>query len=263
VSLLRWRAVLRFAVGAACYATTAPAQAVPSRPEHGRILARRAPPAAALRPPARLGLQDLSIDSGRAVVLYVPVGYRADRPTPLVVMLHGAGGDPHRVLRYVVPLADSTGVMVVAPKSATMTWDVIRGRFGLDVALIDRTLAYLFANYAVDTARLAISGFYDGATYALSRGVTNGDLFTHIIAFSPGFMVPAAQRGEPRLFVSHGTKDQILSIDACSRQIVRRLRDAGYDVLYREFGGGHTVPPGIAREAFTWLTAGRHTRSGR
>jgi phospholipase/carboxylesterase len=33
------------------------------------------------------------------------------------------------------------------------------------------------------------------------------------------------------------------------------VRDAGYDVRYREFDGGHTVPPAIAREAFAWLTA--------
>ncbi len=31
-------------------------------------------------------------------------------------------------------------------------------------------------------------GFSDGASYALSLGVPNGDLFTHIVAFSPGFM---------------------------------------------------------------------------
>jgi predicted esterase len=115
----------------------------------------------------------------------------------------------------------------------------------------------------VDTTRLAIGGFSDGATYALSLGITNGDLFTHVIAFSPGFMVPATQRGEPHVFVSHGTKDQILSIDVCSRRIVRRLRDAGYDVLYREFDGGHTVPAAIAREAFTRLTAARDARTGR
>jgi phospholipase/carboxylesterase len=116
-------------------------------------------------------------------------------------------------------------------------------------------LTHVFANYAVDTMRLAVGGFSDGATYALSLGITNGDLFTHVIAFSPGFMVPAAQRGAPRLFVSHGTKDRILSIDACSRRIVRRVREGGYDVRYREFDGGHTVPPAVAREAFDWLTA--------
>lgn len=204
-----------------------------------------------------IGLRELSIDTGRAALLYLPVGYRADRPIPLVVMLHGAGGNPRRVLGFVMSLADSAGVILLAPQSAGMTWDVIRGRYGPDVAFVDRVLAHVLAHYAVDTTRLAIGGFSDGATYALSLGITNGDLFTHVIAFSPGFMVPAAQRGSPRLFVSHGRKDQILSIDACSRRIVRRVRDGGYDVTYREFEGGHTVPPAVARDAFEWLTVKR------
>jgi phospholipase/carboxylesterase len=227
----------------------------------GRILAPR-PPATARRPPLaeQAGLRTLDVDTARTVMLYVPAGYRADRPAPLVVMLHGAGGNPRRVLTYVMALADSIGVMLLAPQSSGMTWDVIRGRYGPDVAFIDRALTHVFAHYAVDATRLAIGGFSDGATYALSLGITNGDVFTHVIAFSPGFMVPATQRGAPRLFVSHGTKDQILSIDACSRQIVRRARDAGYDVLYREFEGGHTVPPAIAREAFTWLKDEKGTR---
>jgi phospholipase/carboxylesterase len=232
------------------------AQQVASPAAQGRIVSRRPLPAA-LRPPRaeRPGLRTLDVDSARIVMLYVPASYRADRLAPVVVMLHGAGGNPRRVLSYVTALADSTGVLLLAPQSAGMTWDAVRGPYGPDVAFIDRALMHLFTRYAVDTTRLAIGGFSDGATYALSLGITNGDLFTHVIAFSPGFMVPAAQRGAPRLFVSHGTKDQILSIDACSRQIVRRVRDSGYAVLYREFDGGHTVPPGIAREAFDWLIA--------
>jgi predicted esterase len=37
---------------------------------------------------------------------------------------------------------------------------------------------------------------------------------------------------------------------------VPALQRAGYDVLYHEFDGGHTVPPDIAEEAFKWLREG-------
>ena len=239
---------------AAVASTAAQQQGSARAATQGRLLTRRSQaigPRAA--PTATAGLRELSLDDERAMVVYVPNGYRADRPAPLLVMLHGAGGSPQRVLTWVLALADSAGLILVAPKSLGMTWDVVRGRYGPDVTLVDHAVAWALANYAIDTTRLAIGGFSDGATYALSLGLTNGDFFSRVIAFSPGFMVPAAQRGEPRLFVSHGTKDQILSIDACSRQIVRRVKDAGYDVRYREFDGGHTVPPPIAREAIVWL----------
>jgi predicted esterase len=110
---------------------------------------------------------------------------------------------------------------------------------------------------AVDARRLAITGFSDGASYALSLGLTNGDLFTRVIAFSPGFMTPAQRRGKPSLFVSHGTRDGVLPIERSSRRIVPQLERAGYEVRYREFEGGHVVPPGIGREAAEWFTAER------
>ena len=42
---------------------------------------------------------------------------------------------------------------------------------------------------------MCASGFSDGASYALSLGAANGDLFTHIAAFSPGFMRPPVSVG--------------------------------------------------------------------
>jgi phospholipase/carboxylesterase len=68
-------------------------------------------------------------------------------------------------------------------------------------------------------------------------------------------VVPAGQEGSPHIFVSHGTRDRWLPIDRCSRVIVPRLERAGYEVRYREFEGGHVVPPEIAREAVGWFVA--------
>jgi hypothetical protein len=41
------------------------------------------------------GTQKLGIGAHRDGLLYIPSCYRADRPAPLVVILHGAGGDAH------------------------------------------------------------------------------------------------------------------------------------------------------------------------
>ncbi len=124
------------------------------------------------------------------------------------------------------------------PTSKEYTWDAIvgRGLDGPDVAIIDQALESTFSCYAVDPTHIAIGGFSDGASYALSLGITNGDLFTHVLAFSPGFMALAGQAGSPRIFISHGTGDEVLPIDHCSRRIVPQLRRAGYDVRYRESG---------------------------
>lgn len=182
-------------------------------------------------------------------LLYVPEGYRAGSPSPMAVLLHGAGGYARATLDLLRGLADATGSILLAPTSHDYTWDVIVGGYGPDVEAIDRALQEAFSCYAVDPSRLAVGGFSDGASYALSLGIDNGDLFTDVLAFSPGFMAPSASVGAPRFFVSHGTRDRVLPIERCSRKIVPQLKRAGYEVTYREFDGGHTVPPEVALEA--------------
>ena len=199
------------------------------------------------------GEHRLDLDGGRDGVLYVPRGIQPAAPVPLAVMLHGAGGTGD-AMRFTFALADEFGVPVLAPDSRGRTWDVILGGFGPDVEFINAALAYAFERMAVDPARIGIGGFSDGASYALSLGTANADLFTHVLAFSPGFIALAGQRGKPRVFISHGARDEVLPIDRTSRSIVPDLERRGYDVTYREFNGPHTVPADLAREAFGWFT---------
>jgi len=196
----------------------------------------------------------LGLDRSRDAVLQLPTKPTGE-PLPLLVMLHGAGGNGAGVLRRVTAAAEEAGVAVLAPDSRDSTWDGIRGGFGPDVAFIDRALARVFESVPIDPERVAVGGFSDGATYALSLGLVNGDLFRRVAAFSPGFIVGGTPQGKPQFFVSHGKADQILPIDECSRVIVPQLQRRGYQVIFKEFDGGHQVPPEIAAEAIRWLAS--------
>ncbi len=200
------------------------------------------------------GQQSLRIDEKREVLLYVPANYKAENPAPFALMLHGAGGNVHHGMALLQHYADEFGMILLAPKSQHGTWDVIAADYGVDVEFIDKALKQVFEQYNVDSKRLAVGGFSDGASYALSIGLINGDLFSHIIAFSPGFMAPTRQAGTPRIYISHGTDDQVLPIERCSRRIVPQLQRARYDVTYKEFNGPHTIPPELSRESVEWLT---------
>ena len=218
--------------------------------EEWRLQAR---PARMFAKAAPVGLLALESDG----YLYVPAGYRMEDPIPLILLLHGAGEDARDGLAQLREQADEAGLILLALSSCGPTWDLIlgRGQYGPDIAAIDRALEHAFSRCAVDPARVAIGGYSDGASYALSLGIANGDLFTHVLAFSPGFLAPASQVGSPRIFVSHGTQDRWLPIDSCSRKIVPQLELAGYEVRYHEFEGGHVVPPVIAQEAASWLAS--------
>jgi phospholipase/carboxylesterase len=209
----------------------------------GRLGSR--PEQIAAPPSATPGRHLLGLDGKRDGAFLVPNGLDPAKPAPLIVALHGAGGIATHILDLVAAQAERHGIIVLAPESRGPTWDVIRGGYGPDVGFIDRALTKVFGLHPVDPGRIAVSGFSDGASYALSLGVINGELFDHILAFSPGFLVPTTTADTPRIFISHGIHDEVLPIDPCSRRIVPALRRAGYDVDYHEFDGGHVVPPGL------------------
>jgi phospholipase/carboxylesterase len=216
-----------------------------------RLTARPQPLPGAQPPPP--GTQQLDLGVERPPLLQVPPAIGAGRPVPLVVALHGAGGDAQAGLGVLGGLADERGLVVLAPASRGSTWDAVTGRYGEDAAQLDRALERLFSTVAVDPARVAVAGFSDGASYALGLGLANGDLFGRVVAFSPGFVPGSAREGRPAVFVSHGDADDVLPVEQTSRRIVPALREDGHDVTYREFTGGHVIPPEVAGEAVGWL----------
>lgn len=203
--------------------------------------------------PAGPGTHHLAVQAPRDSALCVPSSSVAGQPLPLLVALHGAGGLPDGSMPVLQAAADRYAVAVLVPQSREPTWDGIRHGYGPDVDVIDRSLHRALEMAPVDPARVGVVGFSDGASYALGLGLANGDLFSHVIAFSPGFVPFAARVGRPRVFVAHGVTDRVLPIDRTSRRIVPALRQDGYDVTSVEFDGGHTVPLDIALRAAEWL----------
>jgi predicted esterase len=243
------------AVGAAGWALTPAACARPQRePAEQLDAARRGrlrfEPTTPESSSGRTGRSQLPGGEGApAAELLAPPG---EDPMRLVLVLHGAGGAATRTISLLAPYAARHRLLLLAVQSIRSTWDVIAGGYGPDVKNIDSLLHGVSARYPING--YTISGFSDGASYALSLGLNNGDLFDSVVAFSPGFEASASRHGRPRFFISHGTGDQVLPIERCSRRLVPRLEDDGYEVTYAEFPGGHSVPPEISRRAVAWLT---------
>lgn len=217
----------------------------------GRLRARPGTPTSTVT----AGLHQLGLGGARDGLLYVPAAYRPDAAAPLALLFHGAGQDASEMVEPMREFADEVGLVLVAPDSRGSTWDAIRGIYGPDVAFVDGALTNVFAHVRADRARLGVAGFSDGATYALSLGRINGDLFGRVAAFSPGFVVSGTPTGNPKFFITHGTRDMILPIDNTSRRIVPALRAAGYDVEYHEFDGRHGISTELLHQATGWLAA--------
>lgn len=213
-----------------------------------RLKARPGKPAQ----PVKAGLQELGLAKGRDGIFVIPKSYSPKKPVPFMIMLHGALGRTDGLISFCKAAADA-GIAIVAPDSRGRTWDFAVDGTGTDLPFIDRALDFMFQRVAVDPRRVALAGFSDGASYGLSIGLPNGDLFSHLVAFSPGFMQPPSRQGKPAIWVSHGDRDEILPIEASRVRIVPQLTKWGYTVHYREFAGPHDVPPPLAQEAFRWV----------
>lgn len=207
--------------------------------------------------PTRFGRKGqflLGVDAVEDTVMYVPTDATADHPLALALLLHGAGQNWRELLEPLTPFAEANHLALVAPSARTRRWDAItRGVFTEDFALIDRSLAAAFSYVPVDPRRLGVIGFSDGASYALTLGVANGPLLRRTLAFSPGSVLDVVPTVGTQCYITHGTADTVLPIDATSRRIVPLLRSLNYDVEYVEFNGGHSVTTTILDAALHWF----------
>jgi predicted esterase len=235
--------------GAGLAMLTGPSLLPAMREEAGRLKARLQPARRTLTP----GEHVLADDDGRRSVLFVPSTYDAAKPAPFLLALHGATGSGDAMLVGTRPAAEKHGVIVLAPSSRATTWDAIRGPFGVDFARVDQMLGDVFGQCAIDPFHVGISGFSDGGSYAISLGIINGDLFTHAIGHSAGFIIPGSAHGRPKIYLSHGRQDHVLPIDQCGRRIAAQLTRQAYVLRFDEFDGGHRASQELRETAMQWF----------
>ncbi|AWN35832.1 alpha/beta hydrolase [Methylobacterium radiodurans] len=216
----------------------------------GRLSFRPRLPDQAPLPPGR---HDLGLFPERDAVLVVPEGVDARAPTPLVVLFHGGGGSAERILPMLEAHARARGFLLLVPQSLFPTWDLVIAGNGPDRERLDAALAFVAARFLIDPEHLAFAGHSDGGSYAMSMGLTNGDLASHVIVSSAGFLTVQMQVGAPRLFLSHGTQDTQIPIDRSARVHARRLREAGYDLIYVEYDGPHAWSPDVVARAVSFF----------
>jgi predicted esterase len=171
------------------------------------------------------------------------------RRRPLILALHGYGGESADGLWIFRGGWSRPGLVLVAPTAESQGWNPF---LGSDLNSLDRALRRAFARCRIDPRRIAVGGHSDGAGNALTFGLSNGDLFSAVIGIAPAGVVVQKAVGKPRVLVAHGTRDPVIPARR-GAAVVRRLRSSGYDVTHRPFVGGHDVPLGVSRAAVRWF----------
>ena len=184
-----------------------------------------------------------------AYSLYVPENYAPQYEWPLIIALHGGSGAGDEYLLTWLRAAKSRGYFVLSPKSLGPTWASDRPE--PDVLSISSILATVSKQYAIDSARILVSGLSDGGTFAYALGTSRPDLFAAVAPVAgvlPQWLDVQKAKAVPFLIV-HGGRDFIFPV-MIGRMANATLTENGFaEVTYRELPDwGHAYTYSINEE---------------
>lgn len=206
--------------------------------------------------------------------VYVPKAYSPTAGAPLVIALHGLGGNEDSFFdsysKVPPQLAEKHGFLLASPNgfrvdgfygSTMMAGGDAAARRRVEYSEKDvlEVLRIMKATYKVDESRIYLIGHSMGAIGTWALGAKYPDIWAALVPFS-GVGSPALaerMKGIPQ-FVVHGDADTTVNVSG-SRTMVAALKKAGANVTYLEIpGGSHTdvVVPNLP-QAFEFLAGQR------
>jgi predicted esterase len=180
--------------------------------------------------------------------LLIPSDYDGSTPLPLLVALHGMGGDENSMFDSYgkeLPVdVNKAGFIMVAPKGREPA-SMYRGTAEKDVLDV---IAEVERDYKVDKSRVYLMGHSMGGFGTWSIAMDHPDLFAALGPISGGGNPDgmAKLRDIPQ-YVTHGNDDRTVNVNS-SRTMVEAGKKAGENIVYVEVPGGSHVS--VAQPAF-------------
>lgn len=173
--------------------------------------------------------------------IFIPSSYDGSKPTPLLVALHGMGGDENSMFDgYKETLkreAERVGFLVVCPKGRESA-SMYRGPAEQDVVDVMKEVE---RDYRIDLARVYLMGHSMGGYGTWSVAMDHPELFAALGPISGGGdingMVKIKNIPE---YVVHGDDDRTVNVNQ-SRRMVEAGKKAGANITYVEVSGGSHV----------------------
>jgi predicted esterase len=218
-------------------------------------------PLRALRGDVHWAYRSTVDDAAQPYRFYIPSNYDAKKKWPMVVALHGMGGDENSFFAgydngAIRRVAEERGYIVVCPKG--------RGPYSMYLASAERDVIDVInemkRDFSIDDDRVYLMGHSMGGYGSWSIAVNNPDVFAAIGPIAGG----GTPFSNPKLkaithvpwIVVHGDKDPTVPVEE-SRKMVKAGKELGVEIKYLEVPGGNhgdVVVPAF-KEIFDWFDA--------
>jgi poly(3-hydroxybutyrate) depolymerase len=179
-------------------------------------------------------------DAKRSFVVHNPAATAGDAKRPLIITLHGDGGNAGALVDAWRKTADREGIVVMGPISASgRGWDVVADSPEFFQAIVETAVK----DYGVDDRRVYLFGHSAGGHFALMMAVLEPRYFAGAVAHA-GVLFPelepylqAAERKIPILLFG-GRNDKVVPL-AHVRATQAFLNGRGWNVTLQETNNDH------------------------
>jgi predicted esterase len=207
-----------------------------------QIMTRQFQPLGSIRGLGETLLRSSVDGTMQPVAVYVPSTYRAGRPAPLVMFLHGRPQSESNLLAppFIADLAERSGSIIIAP--------YVRGEYDIPKMASDvyDALAAATSAFTIDSRKRYLAGYSAGGFSVFQVGPLHPDDWTAVMSISGGLIDRQSQRVLSTMrmtpfYVITGSRDNVVPTQYPTSTAIY-LQSEGVPVsFYSQTGGTHSL----------------------
>lgn len=201
---------------------------------------------------------------------FLPIGYEPNYPYPLLVFLHGRGGNEERILRL-APRVSRRNFVAISLRGPhpmqrpsrsrpSFAWTCRGASDDLVEDYVINAIEQTRRNYHIHSERIYLAGINEGASVAYRLGLTFPERLAGIVALNGDMPTPRQNRPlfrlndlkHLRVMIGHGTANARVPLSA-ARYCHQALYAAGLDVRMETYPTTHRLHPDMLRDVNRWI----------